>query len=109
MGDITVVVIHATQVAFKSCVPFIKSITKFDRTIIDDAEYLDLVMSMYNLLEYSSNYSYTRGSLWFYCKDEASNSINDIEISDEFKYFKCKVSYWGTQWLNLLQIKLMES
>ena len=38
--------------------PFIKCITKIDGTAIDDAEDLDLVMPMYNLLEYSSNYSY---------------------------------------------------
>ena len=39
------------------------------KTTIDDAEDLDLVMPMmpmYNLIEYSSNYSETTGSLWFY-------------------------------------------
>ena len=30
-------------------------------------------MSMYSLLEYSSNYSDTTGSLWFYSKDEAAD------------------------------------
>ena len=35
------------------------------KTTIDDAEDLDLVMPMYNLIEYSSNYSETTGSLWF--------------------------------------------
>ena len=46
----------ATQVAF----------TKIDGTTIDDAEDLDLVISMYNLLEYCSKYSETTGRLWFY-------------------------------------------
>ena len=34
--------------------------------LLDDAEDLDLVMLMYNLIKYSSNYSETTGSLWFY-------------------------------------------
>ena len=42
--------------------PFIENILKTDGTMIDDAEDLDLVMLMYNLLEYSSNYSDTTGS-----------------------------------------------
>ena len=41
-------------------------ITKIDGRTIDDAEDLDLVMLMYNLIEYSSNYSETTGGLWLY-------------------------------------------
>ena len=47
-------------------------ITKIDEKIIDDAEDLDLVMRMYNLIEYSSRYSETTGSLWSYSKHEAT-------------------------------------
>ena len=56
-GDITVIADPATQVSFTSCAPFAKDITKFEKTIIDDAENLDLVIPMYNLL-YSRIYSY---------------------------------------------------
>ena len=49
---------------------FNKCITKIDGTAIDDAEDLDLVMEIHNLIEYSSNYSETTGCLWFYLKDE---------------------------------------
>ena len=42
-----------TQVTFKNFVPFTNCITKIDGTTIDDAETLDLVMAMYNLIEYS--------------------------------------------------------
>ena len=52
-----------TQVAFKNCAPFVKCITKIDGTKISDSEDLDLVIPMYNLMEYSSNYSETTGSL----------------------------------------------
>ena len=48
-GDTTVVVATATQVAFKSCAPFTKCITKIGGTTIDNAE--DLIMLVYNLLE----------------------------------------------------------
>ena len=60
---------NPTPVAFKNCAPFIKCITKIDGTTIDDAENLDLVMAMYNCIEYSPNYFYTADSLWFYSKD----------------------------------------
>ena len=62
-GDITVVAAPARQLAFKNCAPFTKCITKVDETTIDDAEDLDLVMPMYHLIDYSSNYSETTGSL----------------------------------------------
>ena len=42
-----------TQGPFKNCAPFTKSITKIDDITIDDARHLDLVMTMYNLIEYS--------------------------------------------------------
>ena len=48
---------------------------KIDETTIDDAEGLDLVMPMCNLIEYSSNYSETARSLWFYSKDKATDII----------------------------------
>ena len=56
-GDITIKGHQATQVAFKNCASFTKCITKMDGTTIDNAEDSDLVMPMYNLIEYSSNIS----------------------------------------------------
>ena len=52
-------------------------------------------MSMYNLIEYSSNHSKTTGSLWFYFKGEATNFNTDIENNDDFKYFKYKAKLLG--------------
>ena len=68
-GDITVIAAPATQVSFKNCAPFTKCVTKIDGIAVDDAEDLDLIMLMYNLIEYNSNYSETTGSIWFYSKD----------------------------------------
>ena len=77
-GNNTIMGYQAAQVAFRNCAPFTKCITKIDGITIDHAEDLDLVMPMYNLIEYSSNYSETTGSLWFYSKDEATNFHADI-------------------------------
>ena len=52
-----------------------------NNTQIDNAEYIDIVMPMYNLIEYSENYSKTPGSLWQYCKDiPAVDDDGDIAI-----------------------------
>ena len=62
-------------VAFKNNAPFINCISKINGVKIDNAEDLDVVMPMYNLLEYSKNYRKTIGSLWNYYRDEPSNPI----------------------------------
>ena len=51
-GDVTIIGHQVTQVAFKNCAPFTKCIT-LDGTTIGDAEYLDLLMPMYSLIEYN--------------------------------------------------------
>ena len=45
---------------------------------------------MFNLLEYSSNYSDTTGRIWFYSKDEATDFNGNVTDNDNFKTFKCK-------------------
>ena len=50
-------------VAFKNNALFRSCIAKINTALIDNAEDLDIVMPMYNLLEYSQNYSMTSGSL----------------------------------------------
>ena len=81
-----------TQVVFKNCAPFTKCITKIDGTTIDDVEDLDVVMPMHNLLEYSSDYSNTTGSLWCNSKDEASQFSNDIVDSNDFKFLSINLN-----------------
>ena len=45
---------------------------------------------MYNLIEYSSNYSETTGSLWFYSKGEAVDFDADLANFHKFKSSKYK-------------------
>ena len=55
---------------FKICAPFTKCISRINNTDIDTTQDIDMVMPIYNLIEYSDNYSKTSGSLWQYYKDE---------------------------------------
>ena len=72
------------KVIFKNCTPFTNCIRKLNNTQIDNAEYIDIVMPMYNLIEYSDNYSKTPGSLWQYCKEiPAVNNDGDIANFNE--------------------------
>ena len=71
------------SVSFKNNAPFINCISKINGVQIGNAEDLDVVMPMYNLLEYSKNYKKTTGSLWNYYRDEPSNPLSSN--SESFK------------------------
>ena len=63
-GNITVTGGDAnTRVAFKNCALFTKSITHINDEHVDNADNLDIIMPMYNLIEYSDNYSDASRSL----------------------------------------------
>ena len=65
---------------------YILATGNIDGTIINDAQDVDLDMPMYNLIEYSSNYSEIAGSLWFYSKDKATNFNVDTGNTDNSKH-----------------------
>ena len=87
------------KVIFKNCAPFTNCISEINNTQIDNAKDIDIVMPMYNLIEYSNNYAKITGSLWQYCKDiparnNANNAIiifSEDNITDSFK-FKAKIT-----------------
>ena len=97
-GNVTVnnqqlqVLIQIIQIAYTNC------ISQINNTQIDNAKDTDIVMSMYNLIEYSDNYSKTSGSVWQYCKDipAVNNNGNIVEFNganatDSFN-FKAKIT-----------------
>ena len=51
------------KVMFKNCAPFTDCISQTNNTQVDNAKDIDIIMPMYNLIEYSDNYSKTFGSL----------------------------------------------
>ena len=76
-------------VIFKNSAPFTKCKSRINGRDIDNAQDIDIVMSMYNLIEYSDNYSKTSGSLWQYYKDDPNNNLADSES------FKSKIKITG--------------
>ena len=73
---------------FKNCSLFTKCISRINNRDIDNAQDIDIVLPMYNLSEYSDNYSKTSESLWQYYKVDLKNNITD---SESFK-FKVKIT-----------------
>ena len=80
-----------TQVAFKSCAPFENCIAKIDGTFVDKANFINVIMPIYNLIEYSENYSDTSGSLWCFERDEITNN-SKVTNDDNAPLFKYKAS-----------------
>ena len=76
----------------KNNAPFVSCITRINGELIEDADDVDIVIPMYNLLEYSKNYRKTIGSSYNYYRDELTNDDNDnfaninIVNSEAFKY-----------------------
>ena len=62
-------------ISFRNNAPFISCIWKINGVLIGNAENLNIVMPVYNLIEYNKNYSKTSGSLWNYYRDEPTNNI----------------------------------
>ena len=75
-------------VAFKNCAPFTNCISEINNTQVDNAKDIDIVMPMYNLIEYSDNYAKTSGSLWQYYRHESNDNLAN---SESFK-FKVKIT-----------------
>ena len=73
------------KLAFKNNSSFDSYITKINNTLIDHAEDLDILMPMYNLIEYSRNYRKTTGNLWKYYRDE-TNSGFEVEGNNRINY-----------------------
>ena len=75
-----------TRVVVKYCAPFTKCITRINDEHVDDADNLDIIMSMYILIEYNDSYSGTSGSLWQFQRDEspviATGNPDDVSTAN---------------------------
>ena len=81
----------ALQVAFKNCTPFEKCSTEINGTLVDGANFINITMPMYNLIEYSDNYSDTSGSWWDFKREGIDNNA-DVTNDEKFLPFKYKAS-----------------
>ena len=85
-----------TKLALRNCAPFRKCRTKINETFIDEAEHINIAMPMYNLIEYSDNYSNISGSLWQFKRDEIEGdvdlTVDGNHIPNNSSLFKYKSS-----------------
>ena len=91
-GDVALGAI--AQVAFKNCALFEKCRTEINETFVDETNFINITMPMYNLIEYSDNYSDISRSLWQFKRDELINNA-DVANDNNAPSFKYKVSIIG--------------
>ena len=86
----------AVRLAFKNCTPFTKCNLEINDDHVDTAENLDIVMPMYNLIEYSDNYQDSSATLYQYKRDEPpeADAIADLTANNSSS-FKYKVNLLG--------------
>ena len=109
------------KLSFKNNSPFRSFISKINNTLIKNVKDLDVVMLMYNLLEYSEKYSITSASLWNYCRDEINDSANENNEAKNYrinnnktatsKSFECitKITGRTPDYNNILDTKVVFS
>ena len=100
------------KVIFKNCAPFTNCISEINNTQIDNAKDIDVVMPMYNLIEYSDNYAKTTGSSWQYRKDipalNANGEITHFTKGNPTDSFNFKVKITGrTENYGTKDVKIM--
>ena len=62
---------------FNNCAPYTDCVSEINNTKVDNTKDLDIVMPMYDLIEYSNNFSKTPRSSWQYCRDESDDYKTD--------------------------------
>ena len=97
-GDKKVADVANTNVALKNCAPFTRFVTHINDEHVETAKNLYIIMSMFNLIEYSDNYADSSGSLYQFKRDESpmNDAENPLNVAlDNSTSFKCKASLLG--------------
>ena len=90
------------KLIFQKNAPFSSCITKINNSLVDNAGDLDFVVPMYNLFEYSDNYSATSGSFWNHCRNEVNDDANENNPDGNYskatasKIFECETKKIGS-------------
>ena len=92
--------------AFKNCAPFRTCDVTINDEHVEKAEYLDIVMPMYNLLEYSDNYQDSTGSLYHFKRDEPPDDNANVANNTSSLVYKSKL-FSGTDHDNVNNVKLI--
>ena len=88
--------VNATRLALKNCAPFTKCNLEINDEHVDTAESLDIVMPMYNLIEYSDNYQDSSATLYQYKRDKPpeDDAVADLTV-DNSSSLKYKIKSLG--------------
>ena len=89
-------------VAFKNCAPYASCKSYINNIEIDYCQDIDIVMSMYNIIEYSDNHAKTSGSLWQYYRDEPNDNLANS------KSFESKIKITGKLLMMVMKKMLKE-
>ena len=92
--------------AFKNCAPFRTCDVAINDEHVEKAEDLDIVMPMYNLLEYSDNYQNSTGSLYQFKRDEPQDDNAEVGNNTTSLVYKSKLIK-GTDNNNINNVKLV--
>ena len=88
--------VNATRLALKNCAPFTKCNLEISDEHVDTAENLDIVMPIYNLIEYSDNYQDSSATLYQYKRDEPPEDVAVADLTaDNSSSFKYKIELLG--------------
>ena len=92
--------LNLTRLVLKNCAPFTKCNLEINGEHVDTAENLDIVMPMYNLIEYSDNYQDSSATLYQYKRYEPPDDNNNNLTVNNSSSFKYKVSLLGNPEVN---------
>ena len=81
---------YSRKVALKNVAPFFNFILKINSHLIEDAQDLDVVIPMYNLLYYSKNFRKSTGSFWNHCSDMPSSG-NNMVMKEHESFIQLKI------------------
>ena len=84
-----------TRLALKNCAPFTKCNLEINDEHVNTAENLDIVMPMYNLIEYSDNYQDSSATLYQYKRDEPPHNLANNLTQNNTDSFQYKVELLG--------------
>ena len=92
--------LNLTRLALKNCTPFTKCNLEINDEHVGIAENLNIVMPMYNLIEYSDNYQDSSATLYQYKGDEPPDDINNNLTVSNSSSFKYKINLLGNPEVN---------
>ena len=96
-GKINNLNVNGNTVCFKNCAPFRSCTSHINDEYLENAQNLDVVMPMCNLIEYSDNYEESAGSLYQFKRDEITtgNDDNADIIANNSKPFNYRAKIVG--------------